>query len=248
MDRLRRILKSILPAWWWDRIDLENSSIRQHIRKFAADTTPAELVLDAGAGQCVYKEYFRHARYLAVDFGQGEGQWEYDEIDTLARLEQLPFADSTFDRIVFTQVLEHVPEPGKVLKELSRILKPSGKMLLTAPLGFGEHQIPYDYFRYTRYGLEFLLNETGFKVTSLEPRGGYFRYMAVMMMWIYIYLFPESRSRWLKILLLPLQYIAAIKFIVLGPPIIQMFDFLDKEKRITLGFAVNCIRELKKDE
>ncbi|MCD4654464.1 class I SAM-dependent methyltransferase [bacterium] len=243
MDRLRKILKSILPGWWWDRIDLENSSIRYHVMQAASEAQSNELVLDAGAGQCRYRSCFDHTKYIGVDFGRGEGEWDYSVLDTLAHLEQLPFADATFDRIIFTQVLEHVAEPEIILQELYRVLKFDGRMLLTAPLGFGEHQEPYDYFRYTRYGLRHLLEKVGFTVDRLEPRGGYFRYMAVMMMWFYIYLFPENRSRWLKILLSPLQYVAAIKLIVLGPPLIQSLDFLDKEKKITLGFAVNCSKE-----
>lgn len=243
MDRLRRWLSRTLPRWWWDRIDLENTSIRRHVQKTAQSIPPGARVLDAGAGQCRYRSLFAHADYTGVDFGCGEGEWDYSGLDALARLETLPFADGTFDRLLCTQVLEHVADPAGILRELYRVLKPGGRMLLTAPLGFGEHQIPHDYFRYTRYGLTHLLETAGFRVDTLAPRGGYFRYMAVMSMWFYIYLFPESRPLWLKILLSPLQLLAALLFIVLGPPLTQSLDFLDNEKRITLGFAVECTRE-----
>lgn len=243
MDRLRRCLYKILPTGWWKRIDLENASIEAHVTDFAQSIEPGQRVLDAGAGQCRYRLHFAHTDYYGVDFGGGEGQWDYSRLDALARLEQLPFPDATFDYVVFTQVLEHVAEPLEILKELFRVLKPGGTMLMTAPLGFGEHQIPYDFFRYTRYGLRHLLDKVGFKTIDLQPRGGYFRYMAVMSMWFYIYFFPETRPLWLKLLLSPLQLISAVMMIAVIPPVLQSLDFLDTEKRITLGFAVRCQRE-----
>jgi len=247
MDRLRRSLSRILPRGWWDRIDLENASIRRHVEQTAHTVPAGARVLDAGAGQCRFRSLFNHALYTGVDFGCGEGAWDYSSLDALARLEQLPFANATFDQVICTQVLEHVAEPEYILRELNRVLKPGGRLLLTAPLGFGEHQVPHDYFRYTRYGLAHLLEKAGFRVENLVPRGGYFRYMAVMMMWFYIYLFPESRPIWLKIVLAPLQIVAAILFIVLGAPMIQALDPLDRDQHITLGFAAECINDTGED-
>ncbi len=243
MDRLRRILMQILPSGWWDRIDLENAGIRDFVRKAAGQVAPDERLLDAGAGQCLYKNYFRHARYIAVDFGCGENKWDYSGLDVLGRLENLPFQDAVFDAVLCTQVLEHVPEPEKILRELHRVTRSGGRLYLTAPQGFGEHQAPHDYFRFTRYGLRHILEKAGWSVVSIEPRGGFFRYIAVMMMWFYIYFFPESRHKWLKIVLAPLQLLVAVGLIVVGVPIVQALDGLDHEKCITLGYAVECFRE-----
>ncbi len=243
MDRLRRLLIRILPRAWWDRIDLENAGIREFVRIAAEQIAAGSRVLDAGAGQGLYKEYFQHARYVGVDFGCGEDQWDYSGLDIIGRLENLPFKDSVFDAILCTQVLEHVPEPEMVLRELNRVTQPGGKLYLTAPQGFGEHQAPYDYFRFTRYGLRHILEKSGWTVISIEPRGGFFRYIAVMTMWIYIYFFPKSRPKWLKLLLAPLQLLVAIGLIVIGVPVVQALDGLDHEKCITLGYAVECIRD-----
>jgi ubiquinone/menaquinone biosynthesis C-methylase UbiE len=242
MDRLRRVLKKVLPACWWDRIDLENASIREWVTKTAGETGAGERVLDAGSGQCIYREYFRHARYTGVDFASGETNWDYSGLDVIARLEALPFGDQVFDTVLCTQVLEHLAEPEEVLRELLRLTRPNGRLMLTAPLGFGEHQVPHDYFRYTRFGLRHLLEKAGWTVKRIVPRGGYFRYMAVMMMWFYIYLFPESRPAALKVLLFPFQLLTAVALIVVGAPLVQALDGLDHEKRITLGFAAECIR------
>ncbi|MBN1296621.1 class I SAM-dependent methyltransferase [bacterium] len=248
MDRLRRILQRVLPRWWWDRIDLETASIRHFVSAAGLRVKSGERVLDAGAGQSRYRSFFDHAIYTSVDFGTGEKTWDYSGLDVLARLERLPFPGDVFDHVICTQVLEHVPEPDVILRELGRVLKPGGYLLLTAPLGFGEHQIPYDYFRYTRYGLRYLLEKVGFDVHRIEPRGGYFRYMAVMLMWSYIYLFPENRRGWIKAVLFPVQILGAIVMVVAGPPLIQSLDRLDTEKRITLGFAVECTKRVVSGE
>ncbi|MBN1878773.1 class I SAM-dependent methyltransferase [bacterium] len=242
MDRLRRVLMRILPGWWLDRIDLENASIRRAVTAFAGRVGSGERILDAGSGQCRFRQLFAGATYVGVDFGRGEKQWDYSGLDAVGRLENLPFPDGCFDDVICTQVLEHLAEPELVLRELARVTRSGGRMLLTAPLGFGEHQVPHDYYRYTSYGLNYLLRKAGWTVTNIEPRGGYFRYMAVMMIWTYLYFFPESRPFWLKVLLSPLQIAAALAIIVVGVPIVQSLDRLDHERCITLGFSAECIR------
>jgi SAM-dependent methyltransferase len=79
-----------------------------------------------------------------------------------------------FDFIIFTQVLEHLPEPGKVLAELYRVLKPCGKIFCTAPLYFPEHEIPYDFFRYTQYGLRYLFENEGYIIERIDGLEGYY--------------------------------------------------------------------------
>jgi hypothetical protein len=70
-------------------------------------------------------------------------------------------------------VLEHLPEPATVLRELHRVLKPSGTLWMTAPLFYVEHERPYDFYRYTRYGLRHLLDQAGFEVREIAWLEGY---------------------------------------------------------------------------
>ena len=74
----------------------------------------------------------------------------------------LPFIDGCFDTAVSFQVLEHVPEPSQFLVEAFRVLKPGGKAILMTPFMWGEHEPPYDYYRYTQYGLRYLSDIAGF--------------------------------------------------------------------------------------
>src|SRR5581483_6584928 len=72
------------------------------------------------------------------------------------------------------QVLEHVAEPQKVITELHRVLRPGGSLFLTVPLVGELHEEPYDFYRYTPYGLRHLFERAGFVVDSIAPRNGYF--------------------------------------------------------------------------
>jgi SAM-dependent methyltransferase len=133
---------------------------------------PGQLVLDAGAGRAPYRDLFSHARYETADFLAVKGK-KYTTPDYACDLAEIPVADARFDHVVLTQVLEHIPEPRKVLAELHRVLKPGGTLWLTAPLFYAEHERPYDFFRYTQFGLRHLLEGAGFEVREIDWMEGY---------------------------------------------------------------------------
>lgn len=129
-------------------------------------------VLDAGAGECAYKIFFSKQEYKAIDLGVGENNWNYNNLDYMAPLDRMPIEDNTFDAIICTQVLEHLELPYESLLEMNRVLKPGGKIYITVPMSQDEHQVPYDFFRYTSYGIESLLTRAGFKNITIRPFGG----------------------------------------------------------------------------
>jgi len=95
-------------------------------------------------------------------------------LDYIAPLDDLPFEDSSFEAVLCTQVLEHLERPGKAVKELYRVLKPGGKLFLTAPMAHKEHQVPYDFYRYTSFGLKSICKNAGFSEITITPFGGMF--------------------------------------------------------------------------
>ena len=101
----------------------------------------------------------------------------------------LPFQGRAFDGVIMTETLEHVPRPETAIAEAVRVLKPQGLLYLTTPQMWPLHYEPYDYFRYTRYGLAHLLESRGFKVLALEPVGG-----------LYTYLFTRLGEKFIKLL------------------------------------------------
>jgi SAM-dependent methyltransferase len=146
--------------------------LAQFAQRAAAAISDGARVLDAGAGESPYRDYFSRSRYNSTDFCRVEKQ--YSKISYICNLENISASSDTYDLVFCSQTLEHVPEPRIVLKEIHRVLKPNGQLWLTAPLFFPEHEIPYDFYRYTRFGLSHLLQGAGFKIESIEWLEGYF--------------------------------------------------------------------------
>jgi SAM-dependent methyltransferase len=199
------------------------AAIETAVARFAAGMAPRARVLDAGAGEGAYAHHFQAQRYVGADLGIGDAAWDYRRLDVLADLSSLPFREGLFDAILNVVTLEHVREPGCVLAELARVLKPGGELLLIVPHEWEEHQTPHDYFRYTRYGVQYLLEKAGFTALDVEPVGGFFRLLA-------------------RRLLNALQFFPGLWFIPAAicfvPPalVLPMLDPLDKQRNFTLGY------------
>jgi SAM-dependent methyltransferase len=145
------------------------------LRRAATEIPPGASVLDVGAGTAPFRELFAHTNYKTCDWDHSI----YDEkVDIRAPATSIPVDDASFDAVVCTQVLEHVPEPGAVLAELLRILRPGGRLLITAPLVWFLHEEPHDYYRYTPHGLRFLLTRAGFADIEIAPMGDSFSTLA----------------------------------------------------------------------
>ncbi len=129
-------------------------------------------VLDIGCGGKPYRHLISCAEYIGVDVELPSGHDHTDEeIDVFYDGRTLPFADSSFDWVFTSEVLEHVFDPNMFVAEMARVLKPCGQVLLTVPFLYHEHEQPYDYGRYTSYGLKHLLHKSGFSVVHQDRLG-----------------------------------------------------------------------------
>ena len=134
-------------------------------------------VLDAGAGSCPYSSYFSHCKYYAQDSSKlryeqlsGDG---YGKLDYVCDITAIPVDDGSFDVILCSEVLEHLPYPINAINEFHRILKHGGLLILTAPLGSGIHQEPYHFYGgYTPYWYQRILPDAGFSNISIEENSG----------------------------------------------------------------------------
>jgi SAM-dependent methyltransferase len=161
-------------------IPFERRPILEFVMEVAAATDPGTTVLDLGAGNAPYRELFAHTSYLTSD-------WEESvhaggrRADIVAPASVLPIESSGVGLVLCTQVLEHVADPGDVLRECRRILEPDGRIALTVPLVWQLHELPHDYYRYTPAGIEHLLVEAGFVDIEIRARNDAFTTLAQLM-------------------------------------------------------------------
>jgi SAM-dependent methyltransferase len=128
-------------------------------------------LLDVGCGKKPYAPLLSNAsRYIGLDVPTT--MHSLTQVDIIGTALALPIRDECFDSLLCTEVLEHTPDPLGALLEMWRVANPGGILLLTIPLSEQLHEEPYDYYRFTKYGLDYLLNESGWKSLRIYERGG----------------------------------------------------------------------------
>ncbi len=127
--------------------------------------------------------------------------------DILSSAETIPLADNCMDGVLCTQVLEHVPHPQTVMKEIARVLKPGGYCVLTVPQMNELHEVPHDYFRYTCFGLTTMFTDVGLTVEVMDQRGKYHAAMMQMRIRMLINTWRPYERKWVNLLLGPLSLV-----------------------------------------
>jgi SAM-dependent methyltransferase len=201
--------------------------IEEAVAAFAGELAPGARVLDAGAGEGQYAGHFARQKYCGVDLAVGDAGWDYSKLHAVVDLGALPFGDGVFDAALHIVTIEHLPEPGRALAEMARTLKPGGRLLVAAPHEWEVHQAPHDYFRYTRYGLAYLLERAGLETVEIRPAGGYFRLLARRL--LNGLQFFTGGVRWLG-------FIPAAILLVPPAMILPLLDGLDRERNFTVGY------------
>lgn len=138
------------------------------LEKAASHATGA--LLDIGCGNKPYESMFkgRVTSYTGCDVVQSSD----DRVDILCPATAIPLPDGSFNTVLCTQVIEHVADHGALLREAHRLLAPGGVVILSGPLYWPLHEEPHDYFRFTEYGLSYLLTKAGFEQMKITPNGG----------------------------------------------------------------------------
>lgn len=237
-------------GWLSDRIKVNGIAISERYARsrFYFDLTPAgrtliqslqrvfpkvirKRVLDAGAGRLSYQSWLEQYADSVIyldRFRSVEG------LSLTGDLESLPFPEGAFDTVFCSQVLEHVPEPEKVLREFHRILNPGGQLLLSVPHLAYLHNEPHDYYRYTHYGLMHLLKKAGFSLGEIYWSGGVISFLGH---------FPST-------LILDLTWgIPGVFHVFLGLNILwsRFIAWLESEDRKPKRFALNLVVTARKE-
>ena len=129
------------------------------------------VLLDFGCGGQPYRQVFEPyiARYVGADVVAAAGV-TLDVVLTPGVPAPLP--DASVDTILSTQVLEHVFDFQAYLTDCARLLRPGGRLIISVPMHWRHHEVPYDYWRFTKYGLRKCLEQAGFAILDLHPCGG----------------------------------------------------------------------------
>ncbi len=200
-------------------------------------------LVDLGCGEAPYKEYFLQFvdRYIGVDWSSSYHNLKADVISNLN--EKIDLDDEIADTAIAISVLEHLYDPHKFLKETYRILKNGGYFIIQVPFMWWVHEAPYDYFRYTPYGLKHLLTNANFSNIEIYPMGGFFT------MWflkLNYFIERSIRGRLLKLGLGSLVDTLTTHFYNFTQTLSPILDLLDNNKELdTFGYFVVCRKVVK---
>lgn len=148
--------------------------VLSQLNKWLADSAaPAAsgILLDYGCGGQPYKLIFEPyiTKYIGADVIAAGGIVLDIELEVSG---QVPLSNGSVDTILSTQVLEHVYDFQSYLADCARLLRPLGRIIISVPMHWRHHEVPYDYWRFTKYGLKTSLQSAGFGVLDLRPCGG----------------------------------------------------------------------------
>ena len=174
----------------------------------------------------------QHAdNYIGVDWTNTLHNSKADIVSDLNS--KIEMDNDIADTIVSLSVMEHLCEPQIFLNESYRILRQGGVMVLQVPWQWTIHEAPYDYFRYTPYGLRYLFEKAGFKDVSIEAQSGFFTMLTMKINYFCMRVIrgPRIIRRFIKGMLIPFMFVSQ----VLAP----LLDKLDINKDLdTTGYYV----------
>ena len=98
--------------------------------------------MDFGCGTKPYRTFFQVEEYVGVDFENPGHPHDNEQIDIFYDGKNIPLPDGYFDSVLSSEVFEHVFNIDEVLAEINRVMKSDGKLLITCPFAWNEHEVP----------------------------------------------------------------------------------------------------------
>ena len=149
--------------------------IARHAASFHGD------MIDLGCGTKPYKHEFKNvSKYIGLDI-EHSGNWDTKEmIDVFYDGKTFPFKDQSIDGVFSSETFEHIFNLEEIIAEINRVLKKDGHLLITCPFFWPEHEVPYDYARYSSFGIKHLLEKHGFVIVEQQKTGNYITAMLQM--------------------------------------------------------------------
>lgn len=175
----RRAKKVVRRAADW--VDLQFWTLIESLREVAP--LASGTMLDVGCGDKPYEQFFTPyvSKYIGVEHVTtyaNTNAGTRGRADVLYEGDRLPFDDASIDTVLCAQVLEHTPEPQKLLTEIARTMRPGAVAILSAPFSFRLHEEPHDYFRFSPHAWKTMCDAAGLEIERLIPHGGFWTLMA----------------------------------------------------------------------
>lgn len=158
-------------------------------------------LLDYGCGSKPYQSLFENtSSYIGIDIENDSHNHFNESIDCYYNGETLPFNNESFDIVFASEVLEHVPNIYQSMTEIKRVLKENGIILLTIPFSFPEHEMPFDYRRFTKNGILELLKEFEFEIINEKSLGTHIEVVTQLIIQ-YIHDLIYTKNKYINLLL-----------------------------------------------
>lgn len=197
-----------------------------------AGTYARGRLIDIGCATKPYAGFFRNhvSEHIGVD--HAESMHSSAMVDLVGTAYSIPVEDESFDTALCSAVLEHLEEPEAALRECFRVLRPGGMALYTVPFIWPLHEEPRDFFRYSRYGLDYLFRKSGFAIIELKPLSGFWITFGQQFVY-YLDRFNRGPLRWLHLIDL---------FSLIIQSFSAVFDRLDRAEGWTWMYLVVAMR------
>lgn len=162
-------------------------------------------VLDFGSGSQPYRPLLKNcSSYVSLEYDTPQNR-EHKVANIFYDGQSIPVDDNSYDGVLSTQTLEHVPNPDIIVAEWARVLKEGGMLLITMPFMWPEHEMPYDFQRYSSGGLRLLLEKSGFEIVEQRRLLSDCRAPAQLFLaWIFDSILVKCRPKVLRFILIPL--------------------------------------------
>lgn len=198
----------------------------------AIDKYASGSVLDIGCGNKPYESLFKNiTAYTGCDIVQSSEK----KVDIICAATEIQVTDGVYDTVFSSQVLEHVHDHLKMLQEANRVLKNDGIIILSAPMCWEHHEEPHDYFRFTRYGMQYIFEKAGFKILEIKANGGKWAFLGQMTQ--NIILSSTQRRKGVMRKIFRVVHLAFLKFLINA--FYRLLERLDKDEDfITINFVV----------
>lgn len=218
------------------------------IREKISEISEGSKLLDAGAGELRWKQFCldQGLIYTSQDFCEYDGvgnnlglqnqKWDTSRIDIVSDIVDLPIEDDYFDAVLCSEVLEHLETPDLAVRELSRVLKPGGKLIITAPFSSLTHMAPYHFCTgFNKYWYEAQFRQYGLEVIEMTPNGNYFSYIRQELERIpeIIRTYSMKKSRLIKYLTIFLDYL------------LKKYDYIDNGTSELVCFGYQVVAKKK---